>query len=141
METISETFAVLGGDRRLYWTARGLREMGCTVRTFALDDPDGAFASQSLPQALAGADVVLLPLPAFTGENLLNVSAGQPSVALSALLDRLSPGMLVFGGKLEAQATAFAEAGVTAVDYLASETLAVANAIPAAAAIWHCKDV
>ena len=133
MEHSSGLFAVLGGDRRLYWTARGLRDQGHGVRVWGLEDPKGEFPIQSLAETLSGAEYVILPGPAFTPEGQLNGSG--PALGLEDLLDRLEPAALVFGGKLGAWEAAFRRAGIRTVDYLGFPALAVANAVPAAAAI------
>ena len=128
-----KTFAVLGGDLRQYWVARGLKEQGYAVKTFALTDPDGPLPqTQTLQMVLAEADYVILPVPAFTGDGTLNAQGVE--VDRETLLTALRPGAWVFGGKLGSWADAAADHGMHPVDYLALEEMAVANAIPAAAA-------
>jgi dipicolinate synthase subunit A len=120
-------FAVLGGDLRQRALADGLREDGYAVSTFAVD---GA-PEDSLAEAMAGADYVILPLPAFTEDGCLQ-GAEPCRVTLDEVLNLLRPGMRVFGGKLEPQAARLEQLGVPAIDYLCLEEMAAANAVPTA---------
>ena len=129
-----KTFAVLGGDLRQYWAARGLEALGYRTRCYAVPDPaHGVPRTQTLEEALSNAEFVILPVPAFRGDGTLNAQ-GTP-VDRAALLEAISPGAWVFGGKLGAWAADAGERGLHPVDYLALEEMAVANAIPAAAAM------
>lgn len=129
-----KTFAVLGGDLRQYWVARGLEEQGYDVRAFALTDPDGHLPQTQTPQAaLADAGFVILPVPAFDPDGKLNAQGVE--VSRETLLSALAPGAWVFGGKLDAWTKTAGDAELHLVDYLALEEMAVANAIPTAAAI------
>lgn len=120
-------FAVLGGDLRQSALAEGLAELGHTVGTFAIEGAPGG----SLEQVLAGAECVILPLPAFDEAGCVS-GTGRSRAHIDDLLAQLRPGVRVFGGKLGPEAARFARAGIPAVDYLLLEQMAAANAVPTA---------
>ena len=130
MHNAKGVFAVLGGGERQYRTAESLTKAGYVVRGYGLDRYEGLNRAGSLVEALKGADFVILPLPAFDGAG--GVSGCVPALELETLLEALEPGTLVFGGRLQAQAAAFEQAAIRAVDYAAMEEMAAANAIPTA---------
>ena len=120
-------FAVLGGDLRQKALAEGLKAEGYPVSTYALDgEPAGDLAA-----ALAEAEYVVLPLPAFGEDGCVTV-CGDAKVSVDDLLGLLRPGVRVFGGKLGSEAARFQDAGIPAIDYLSLEEMAAANAVPTA---------
>ena len=69
-------------------------------------------------------------LPVSQGEGLLNAPLSAADHPLEDILDRLSPGQFLCGGRLDPQVQSFAQArGLTLRDYFAREELAVANAV------------
>lgn len=126
---------VVGGDQRQARLAQLLSQDGHTVYTYALDlaqDLSGPIA-QSSPLSISLADCVILPLPVSQGEGKLNAPLSAGDHPLVDLLDRLSPGQFLCGGRLDPQVQALAQArGLTLRDYFAREELAVANAVPTA---------
>ena len=135
MEPI-RNFWVVGGDQRQVWLARLLAEDGHTVHTYALDLPpdagDGPVARSSL-ERIDRADCVVLPLP-VAGEGLtLHAPLAPAAPPLAQVLDRLTPGQVLCGGRVDPAVQALAGArGLTIHDYFAREELAVANAVPTA---------
>ena len=100
-------FWVAGGDLRQAQLARLLAEDGHTVHTW--------------------------PLPVSAGAGLLNAPLSAREHPLEGLLDRLSPGQVLCGGRVDPDCAALAGArGLTVRDYFAREELAVANAVPTA---------
>ena len=135
MEPI-RNFWVVGGDQRQVWLARLLADDGHTVHTYALDLPpdagDGPVARSSL-ERIDRADCVVLPLP-VAGEGLtLHAPLAPAAPPLAQVLDRLTPGQVLCGGRVDPAVQALAGArGLTIHDYFAREELAVANAVPTA---------
>lgn len=124
---LKKKFAVLGGDLRQKALAEGLKAEGYSVSTYALDgEPAGDLAA-----ALAEAEYVVLPLPAFTEDGCITVR-GDCRVSVDELLGLLRPGVRVFGGKLGSEAARFRDAGIPVIDYLGLEEMAAANAVPTA---------
>jgi len=127
---------VVGGDLRQAKLAQLLAEDGHTVRTYALEAPDGDEAGP-LPQLsldrIDRADCVILPLPVSQGEGRLSAPLSQDSHLLGPILDRLSPDQFLCGGRVDPDSQALAGArGLTIHDYFAREELAIANAVPTA---------
>lgn len=126
---MKKTFAVLGGDRRQIELARLLARDGQQVFTCALGlDTDR-------PLETAGeADVAVLPMPLSKEPGLLNGT----KVELGRLWELLRPEQLLCAGQVEEGVLAAAQGrGLTLVDYLKREELAVANAVPTAFAVGH----
>ena len=126
---------VVGGDQRQARLAQLLSQDGHTVYTYALDlvqDLSGPIP-QSSPLSISLADCVILPLPVSQGEGLLNAPLSAGDHPLEDILDRLSPGQFLCGGRLDPQVQTLAQArGLILRDYFAREELAVANAVPTA---------
>ena len=112
-------FAAAAGDRRQQLLAELLAADG--HEAWVVRDRG------DLP-ALAGADALILPLPAAD-------AAGQvtPELALEDVLDALPPGIPVFGGRVPAAAMEAARRrGIGISDYTRREEFAIANALPTA---------
>lgn len=127
---------VIGGDLRHAKLAQLLAEDGHTVHTYALGEPQepvpGLCPESVLDQA-DRADCVVLPLPVAGESGLLNAPLSLAQYALEPILDRLTPGQLLCGGRVDPQVQALAQArGLTVYDYFAREELAIANAVPTA---------
>lgn len=121
-------FGVIGGDRRQTELARLLREDGNEVAAWGLCDAD--FGEEELAEVTA-AEVLILPLPLCRKEGVLNCQ--EQEMETRKLFRQLRPDQLVLAGQVrDAQAYEAKEAGVTLLDYLAREELAVANAVPTA---------
>ena len=123
---------ILGGDRRQGFLAAQLARSGCRVHTLEVPVPVGSdlVIQQSGPAGLEEADWVVLPLPVSVRPGWVNSPGELP---LDAVLDRLSPGQFLCGGKVDGNSRSMARArGLTIRDYLDREELAVANAVPTA---------
>ena len=126
---MKKTFAVLGGDRRQIELARLLARDGQQVFTCAL----GLHTDRPLETA-GEADVVVLPVPLSKEPGLLNGT----QVELEQLWELLRPEQLLCAGQVEEGVLSAAQGrGLTLVDYLKREELAVANAVPTALPIGH----
>ena len=121
---MKKTFAVLGGDRRQIELTRLLARDGQQVFTCALG------LGTDRPLETAGkADVAVLPMPLSKEPGLLNGT----KVELGRLWELLRPEQLLCAGQVEEGVLAAAQGrGLTLVDYLKREELAVANAVPTA---------
>lgn len=121
---------VIGGDPRQATLARALAEDGHSVHTYALERGiEPTLVSDNL-EGLAGADCVVLPLPALDGDRInAPLSARQP--LLSEVLDAMRPGQLLCAGRISPLLEEAARTrGVRLIDYFAREELAIANAVP-----------
>ena len=127
---------VVGGDLRHEKLAQLLAEDGHTVHTYALGQPQEAMAGLTAEASLrriGKADCVILPLTVSDGNGRLNAPLSVSEHPLGPVLDQLSPGQFICGGRLDHEVEALAQArGLTIRDYFAREELAVANAVPTA---------
>lgn len=127
-------FWVAGGDLRQAQLARLLAEDGHTVHTWALEEaPLPGLDRRAELEGIGRADCVVLPLPVSAGAGLLNAPLSAREHPLEGLLDRLSPGQVLCGGRVDPDCAALAEArGLTVRDYFAREELAVGTALATA---------
>ena len=125
---------VVGGDLRQAKLAQLLAEDGHTVHTYALGQPqEPGLTAEATLQGVERADCIILPLTVSSGNGLLNAPLAVSDTPLAAILDRLTPGQFLFGGRVDEETAALArERRLTIRDYFAREELAVANAVPTA---------
>jgi dipicolinate synthase subunit A len=130
--------AVFGGDARQIFMTKALIAQGYSISVWGLGEP-GRKAFESLcfrrwQEALAGADVLLLPLPSSADGVRLSLPLEQEdlSLRLSLLLQSFS-GKLLLGGRLSSACKLLAEEkGIEWIDYFDSEILQLKNALPTA---------
>lgn len=127
---------VAGGDLRQVHLARLLSLDGHTVHTYALSPPSGSDPEVIPEQTLAQihlADCVLLPLPVSKCHELLHAPLDSGIYPLPLLLDRLTPGQFLCGGRVSPSIRSLAAGrGLELRDYFSREELAIANAVPTA---------
>ena len=129
-------FAVLGGDMRQAKLAELLAADGYAVSTFAVDKIrlDNAITQETvLKNAVLAADCVILPLPVTSREGMLNTPLSNDFFTTHEIFSALSPGQLICAGKVDDATRELAKSmGLTVIDYLQREELAVSNAVAAA---------
>lgn len=131
----STTLAVVGGDVRQAYLAELLHEAGHTVRTFALErrPAAGCTAVSDLQACLADARAVILPMPVQTGDGSLNAPLANAQHTIGDVLDAIPAGTLTLAGAVPFSVHARAvQNGLTLIDYLSREELAIRNAVPTA---------
>ena len=120
-------FWVVGGDRRQRALAALLEQDGHRVACRGLDSTP--FSIEGVNQS----DCILLPLPVVSSPGLLNAPFSSPDIPLSSVLQALSPGQRIFGGRVDSASQQMAaELGLELRDYALREEFAVANAVPTA---------
>ncbi len=128
-------FAVLGGDMRQVKLAELLAADGHAVSTYAIEKIrlDSAIEQQpTLKAAAASAECVILPLPVTSREGMLNTPLSAELLTTREVLAALSPGQIVCAGKIDSATRELGETmGLTLIDYLLREELAVLNAVAA----------
>lgn len=131
---MKKNFCIPGGDLRQLQVARKLTEQGYGVSLFGFSDYASDFHNvrlcDTLQEAFADADYVILPLPCSTDGVHLNAPYRKNPVSLKELYSYITPQMTVFAGKFSSPA--LSERGVTIKDYFLREELQVLNAIPTA---------
>lgn len=129
-------FAVVGGDMRQAKLAELLAADGHPVSTFAIDKIrlEGSVQQKTqLREAVTDADCVVLPLPVNSREGMLNAPLCDGLYTTREVLSALGREQLVCAGRIDEATTIASELlGLTLIDYLCREELAVANAVAAA---------
>lgn len=129
-------YAVLGGDARIMRLCHLLAADGQMLRCYGLEKAPGGAALEQVDspgEAVAEADCVILPLPARDASGGLFLPLSERQLTMEALFAALRPGQLVCAGRVDAGMEALAAArGLTLVDYLRREELAVMNALATA---------
>ena len=129
---MAKKIAVIGGDMRQVAAARHLLKNGFDVQLFGFNKESlykDAVLADSAKDALAGAKIVLLGLPA-SDDCGINCA---PPVSIQSFVSALDEDAIVTGGKLSyALKIALDDKGVRYADYLEREEFAVLNAVPTA---------
>jgi dipicolinate synthase subunit A len=129
-------FAIIGGDLRQIRLANALAEEGYSVCVYGFD-PDAPYLTlipkNSLEEALDGANIVILPLPAVADSGYVSTPYYKGKIEVNTLLERMNKNQILLGGKIDdALKTLIDVHNVYAIDYFMREELTVLNAIPTA---------
>ena len=122
--------AVIGGDERQNAAADFLCRKGYIVKTWGLQGiNDCAESMHSIDEAIAEAEVILLPLPLSRD----HVCISGTTLPVDDLLQKLQPDVEIFGGKIDKPILAKLSTCVRSVtDYCLDENFMIQNAIPTA---------
>lgn len=127
--------AFLGGDRRQYCTASMLNGEKYNIGVWGLDFVENTSEhiriSDTVEEALGGADCVVFPLPStMDGINLHTPQLRSGiKIRLSEILKRIEKGRTVIGGRIPTDfKEVAAEKGIIVVDYYESEAFQIENA-------------
>lgn len=125
--------ALLGGDERQKVMKQELEARGWQVASWGLG---GSRDDAAWKDAVAGAEAVLLPLPASAdGVRIRCLPESGAVLRYSVLIDAMEPGTKLLGGKIPPLWREAAEAkGIEVSDYYESEVLQLRNALPTAEA-------
>ena len=134
--------SMLGGDLRQLAVAQTLAERYDNIKVWGLNTAvlradDRIAEVEEIADAINGADVVVLPLPASVDGITLNCPLADTNERprLLRILDRIRDGALVIGGKIpESFITAAEGRGLEVRDYFNSEDFQVKNAYTTAEA-------
>jgi dipicolinate synthase subunit A len=129
-------FAAIGGDMRQAKLAELLAADGHTVSSFALDKirlEGGVKQTDLVREAVEEAGCVVLPLPVTSREGMLNAPLSGGLHTTREVLSVLHPDQIICAGRIDTKTRELADTmGITMIDYLEREELAVANAVAAA---------
>ena len=126
----------IGGDQRQIRVISGFSKMGCNIKTFGFENatfPSGINVnfSGSAKECIAGADVIILPLPYNTGEDILNNTFSDTKIYISDIVSNISEKQILFAGRVDNRLKALAELyNIKLIDYTEREELSVLNSIP-----------
>lgn len=134
---MNRNFAILGGDARQLSLAARLLQTGGSVHCFGLPRdrlPCGVLCFENWQEAVKGADVVILPLPASPDSVRIHMPlSSQNAPTFLELLSFLPPTVHLIGGKFTPSMRALAEEqGRELFDYSRAELFQKRNAIPTA---------
>ncbi len=131
--TENKTFCVIGGDVRFNRLVNGLAANGNLVYALGLDDSIDVseyVRLEGLSKALKIADVVILPLPVSYDGVFVNAKG---NILLTDVFNLIPKNAIVLGGKVGKSIKSLAEEnGITVIDYLTREEMAIQNAVPTA---------
>ena len=132
---MKKTFGVVGGDERAAELVRLLRRDGYTVYAYGMSLPDeekngvtpeNTENGVTLETAL-NADAVILPVPLCKPDGILNCPGAELSV--SEILPRFRQSQTILAGLIPTEIARQAEqAGLSLIDYMNYEPMAIANA-------------
>ncbi len=129
-------FAVIGGDMRQAKLAELLAADGHSVSTFAIDKIrlEGSVSQKTLiREATDDAACAIMPLPVTSREGMLNAPLSSGLHTTREILSVLRPDQVLCAGRIDETTHEMADTmGITLIDYLQREELAVANAVAAA---------
>lgn len=127
------TFAVVGGDLRQAHIANRLSQSGKTVHALLLEENgalDAALCQTDIKETLRSCDAVILPLPLTADETTVHSPFSGQTLELDTLFSFIRPNTLIFAGRVSAAAQKLAQThGLTLIDYLEREELALQNAV------------
>ncbi len=119
--------AILGGDRRMLYAARALKNAGYPVISFGLaENAEGIPSAQTLAEAVKDADIVLLPIPMSRDGKTLSAPALTTPLFVSDIFEKVKSDAVLFGGMTDA----FQDDRL--FDYGARPDFALKGAIPTA---------
>ena len=135
---IQKNISFLGGDARQITAAAKLMNDGYRVSAFfgEVADDCSVKQNQSVEEALEGADIIALPLPASVDGYSLNAPfLKTEQINFSKIVEGVSPPQLVVGGRIpENIIQALTDKGVKVIDYFKSEAFQIENAYTTAEA-------
>jgi len=130
----SLSFKIIGGDARQIYLARLLKGDGHDVILYGINPelcPE-IDTVKDFPKP-GESDIVVLPLPAFADDEMINAPLFDKPVHVSELKASICPGQLLVAGLLPRSFFEWSEKnGIHTTDYFIREEMAVLNAVPAA---------
>ncbi len=131
-----ENFAVIGGDLRCAYMAGLLAADGYKVIASGFDGadlPPCVTGCTNPSQAVALAEFVILPMPVTTDGRTINAPFSRSRITLDEVLGAMKPSQKLVGGAVSDEVRAEVESrGLSIIDYLHRDELAVYNAVPTA---------
>lgn len=129
--------AVVGGDLRQAHLAKKLAQDGFAVSALCLEQDvyigEEVRQTENVREALGKSDVIILPLPVTTDKINVNTPFSSQQITVREVLSAAKKDALILGGMISPELhTKGDQLGLTLVDYLEREELAVLNAIPTA---------
>ena len=128
--------AIIGGDGRQLAVARSLAERFSRVKIYGHPEtalPKTVERCASIPAALAGAKVIILPITGVSSAGVVRGYRDQPPLDLNPYWEQLVPGTLLVVGSLPAARRQYlADRRVAVIEYAEDDAIAILNSIPTA---------
>ncbi len=123
--------AVIGGDLRLKYLCNLLENEGYRVLRYGIVEKEET-ECHSLKDAVKNAEIVVTGIPFSKGEQLF-AKIRKEDATVQHLYDEMNAQQILFGGCFaEEEIRLFQKKGITCIDFMKDETLAVFNAIATA---------
>ncbi|WP_312642296.1 dipicolinate synthase subunit DpsA [Hydrogenoanaerobacterium sp.] len=126
---------VIGGDLRQAHLANKLAQDGFAVSALCLEQDvylgDGVQLAENAKKVIGASDVIILPLPVTADKVTVNAPFSEHKLTVREVLTSAKKGALLLGGMIDTDLqTKGEQMGLTLIDYLEREELAVLNAVP-----------
>lgn len=126
-------YLVIGGDMRNFYLAELLKKEYHRVEIYGFDRKNAKKKNSSLAQMITDCDVIIGGIPLVSSGGYVNMPFSEETLPLDTLIDMLPENALFIAGKIEEDVRKkLDEKGVSYIDLLDREDMAVLNAIPAA---------
>ena len=126
-------YLIIGGDMRSLYLADLLKKEYHRVEIYGFDKKFSEAANLNPVQMAADTDIIICGIPLTTGGGVVNMPLSEKSLPVNTLVEAISADTLFVAGKIEDDVRAALEnKGITYIDLLEREEMAILNAIPAA---------
>lgn len=136
MGTVGKKFSIVGGDLRNVKLAEFIAAGGNSVNIYGFGKAgfDIKFKeSNTLEEAISGADVVIGPIPCSNDNEFINAPFHNGSIHINEVFKCMNKNQLFIAGRISEKILHLAQVyNVYTVDMLEREEMAVLNAIPTA---------
>lgn len=133
-----QKFLILGGDRRMAYTAAYLTEWGYSVGAYANSCADGVPGTKpmtSLSEAMSAYDNIIMGIPFTRDGNTVYAPFCEKTIYADDILDLTKPGHRFAAGNPGDFLTSAVKRGAKCADYGKREDFALYNAVPTAEGI------
>jgi len=126
-------YLIIGGDMRSLYLADLLKKEYHRVEIYGFDKKFSEAANLNPVQMAADTDIIICGIPLTTAGGVVNMPLSEKSLPVNTLVEAISADTLFVAGKIEDDVRAALEnKGITYIDLLEREEMAILNAIPAA---------
>ncbi len=126
-------YLIIGGDMRSIYLADLLKKEYHRVEMFGFDRKFPKMKNRNLSQMMSDTNTIICGIPLASAGGLVNMPFSEESLSVEALIEGIPRSALFVAGKIDQDVRGLLEKrGVTYIDLLDREEMAVLNAIPAA---------
>ena len=126
-------YLVIGGDMRNFSLAEFLKKEYHRVEIYGFDRKPAKRNNSSLAQMITDCDVIICGIPLASAGGYVNMPFSDESLPLGTLIEMIPGNVLFIAGKIEKEVReSLDKRGISYIDLLDREDMAVLNAIPAA---------